>query len=84
MTENDPVLEFVGDMIADIETQMEESRTVVNRAVVVAECMDEDGDRWLRVVRSRDTKHWEARGMLSEVLVDLSNFDLVDMLRGDE
>lgn len=77
---NDPVLEHVGDMIADIEGSFEEDRSIVNRAVVVAECMDLDGERWLRVVRSRDTKHWETRGMLNEVLTDLTNFDLVDML----
>lgn len=77
---NDPVLEHVGDMIADIEGSFEEDRSIVNRAVVVVECMDLDGERWLRVVRARDVRSWEARGMLEEVLTDMSNFDLVDML----
>lgn len=82
---NDPVLQMVGDLVADIESDLEESRSLVTNAVVVAAFIDpEDGARWLRIIRDGDTRQWEIRGMLAEVLSDLDAFDVVDALTEED
>lgn len=77
---NDPVLASVGDLLADIQDDLEESPSIVNRAVIVCETIDSDGDRWLRIIRDHNVKTWEVRGMLEEVLADLNAYDVVGVM----
>lgn len=81
---NDPVLKVVGDLVSEIEDQLGEGPSYVSRAVIVCEQIDADGDRFLRIIRDRNLKNWEVRGMLTEVLSDMDACDVVDVLEGDE
>lgn len=80
---NDPVLEMVDKLRADIETELDEDATITTKALVVAEFVEADGSRNLHIIRDGQIKNWELRGMLHEVIADLDAFDIVDVLEGD-
>lgn len=80
---NDPVLETVDKLRADIEADLDEDATITTKALVVAEFVEADGSRNLHIIRDGQIKNWEIRGMLLEVIADLDAFDIVDVLEGD-
>lgn len=81
---NDPVLETVDNLRADIEAELGDDATVTTKALVVAEFMEADGSRRLHIIRDGQIKNWEIRGLLHEVIADLDAFDIVDVLSDGE
>lgn len=82
---NDPVLETVDQLRAEIESELGDEATVTTKALVVAEFIEADGSRNLHIIRDGHIKNWEIRGMLHEVIADLDAFDIVDVLAdGDD
>lgn len=81
---NDPVLVAVGDLMAQIRAEVGEAPGIVNRAVIVCETIDEDGDRRLGIVWDGNLKSWECRGMLEEVLADMNAYDVVSVIDEDD
>ncbi|MDF1596963.1 MAG: hypothetical protein P1T08_12865 [Acidimicrobiia bacterium] len=79
---NDPVLEAVDKLCADIEADIGDAATVTTRALIVAEFLDADGSRRLYIIRDRQIRNWDIRGMLLEVIADLDAFDIVNILDG--
>lgn len=82
--ENDPVLEAAGDLAAEIHEDLDLGPGRVMKAVMVADVMDEQGERRLVVMRDNEIRDWEVRGMLNEVVSDLSAFAVVDFLEEED
>lgn len=80
---NDPVLQAVGDLLAGIQTELGEARSMVSRAVIVCETIESDGDRQLHIIHDGNLHTWEIRGMIAEVLADQDAYDVVSLL-GEE
>lgn len=80
---NDPVLSAVGDLLGDIQADMGEEPVLVNRAVIVCETLDSDGERRLRMIYDGNLKTWEVRGLVGEVMSDLNAYDVVWAMEGE-
>jgi hypothetical protein len=58
--------------------------TMLIKGVLLAECIDEDGDRCLRFIASPDMMPWDMVGMLDSGMQDARNMGRYVVLDGDE
>lgn len=77
---DDPTLFYVSQLM----NELGEEKVLTTKAVVAAEYVDEDGQRWLRMAISADVKNWEIRGMLSEILSDIDAYDVREAVWDEE
>lgn len=77
---DDPVLEAADGLLTEAAADLEAGPVRAMKAVTLVEAMEEDGSRRLWIIRDQDIANWEIRGMMHEMLSDLSAFDLVDIL----
>jgi len=81
---NDPVLEAVDKLRAEIAAESGDAASVTTRALIVAEFMEADGARRLHIIRDERIQNWDIRGMLHEVIADLDAFDIVGVLAEED
>ena len=68
---NDPVVGMAQPLIDSLAQQEGEAERVVS-AIVIAVTINEEGAKCLRMFASDDLTTWERRGILAEILDDLS------------
>jgi hypothetical protein len=66
--ESDPKRDTVHDAIQAAGPEFDDGHAVLTGWALVAEWMDEKGDRWLSQARAAGTAKWSASGMMHEVL----------------
>ena len=64
----DPKRDAIHEAIQSAGPEFDEGHAVLTGWALVAEWMDETGERWLSRTHAQGTAHWEARGMHHEVL----------------
>jgi hypothetical protein len=65
--ESDPKRDAIHEAIQQ-NARTAEDGAVLTGWVLIAEWMDEDGERWLSKGHAAHTAHWSAKGMLHEAL----------------
>ena len=62
----------------------ESANELMSKWVLVVECINADGERWLRSMRGPDTLSWDVRGMLGSALADVDTDEVVGALEAEE